>query len=90
MYDPDDAVELDAPSVIPTTDTEMDTACDDVQAFTMRIAREQGGTEHVSFDPTEKGNDDGFDLDRDDPVNQDPQAFQWNERPRDDGMYADA
>lgn len=87
MYDPEEALELDS-SKVPNTDTEADNACDVVQAFSRQIASEQGGTEHVSFDPTEKGNDDGFDLDRGERVNCDPQGFQWTDQPRDDDGYA--
>lgn len=89
MYDPQDALEIDAQPTLdrpmPETDTFRDSAIDAVQALSMQIAREQGGTEHVSFDPGEKGNDDGFDLERSETVHCDPQGFQWYESRRRDG-----
>lgn len=64
------------------SDTESDSACEAVQSLVDQISREQGGTENVTIDASEKGNDDGFDLSQSERVNSDPQNFQWNEQPR--------
>ena len=87
MYSDEDAMELENPGY-EATDTESDNACDVVQSFARDLARSQGGTEHVQIDPTDKGNDDGFDLDRSERVNCDPQGFQWTDQPRDEDGYA--
>jgi hypothetical protein len=88
MYSDEDANELPESAGYESSDTEPDDACDVVQAFALGLAREQGGTEHVMVDPTDKGNGDEFDLDASERVNCDPQAFQWNEQaPRSDNQY---
>jgi len=89
MYDPDDALALPSKNQLPNPDTSADNARDMVQGICRDAARSQGGTEHESFDPSDKGNDNGFDLDKDERVNSDPQLFQWNEQPRRDDNYTE-
>ena len=82
-YDEDILQGAEAAKASSGMDTESDTSCADVQSLLNDIGREQGGTESVLFDPDEKGNGDGFDLDREEPNNGcDPQGFSWNDQPR--------
>jgi hypothetical protein len=66
------------------SDTESDNSLTAIQGMVDSVAREQGGTENAAIDASEKGNDDGFDLDQSEHVNCDPQAFSWQDRRRTD------
>ena len=57
-------------------DTESDGARDAVQNLVNEIGREQGGTESVYADGS-KGNEDGFDLESEDRVNDNPMGNQY-------------
>jgi hypothetical protein len=70
-------------------DTEPDNAEAAVQGLVDSISREQGGTENVTVDASEKGNGDGFDLNEDERVRSDPQLFDWSDQRRTDSADYD-